>query len=293
MDWIVRNALSRDVEREHLNKILSEIRSKIDSGGETSSTYVSKQPVSIVRPSGGAGGSSSSNTPSNITVTLEGDVMGRGSGTSSVVIQTRLKNTYLEDAPNDGLPYWRRSAEWSVIPARLEGLASNSNEMDGSGFAAWDDDDGGYAIRTIDGDEEWTTSINNDGADGNPTIVLTEDAKQGYSRIIATASAIVHGLRAVVIDAGQVRHPSIADVNDAVLIAGVARTSAVIGEDVNIQTDGVVKEQSWVWNEGPVYVDDEGHLTQTAPPSGYVVSIGRAISTNEIDINISLALIRS
>ena len=44
---------------------------------------------------------------------------------------------------------------------------------------------------------------------------------------------------------------------------------------------------------GAVYVDDEGVLTQTAPSTGWVVCVGKAIASNTIDINVLLTLIRS
>ena len=85
MEWKVANALSRDVEREHLNKILKEIRGAIGPGSGGSLTE--QDVLALIRKhapgggswSGGGGGGGGSSAPS--TITLTGDVTGSGSGT--------------------------------------------------------------------------------------------------------------------------------------------------------------------------------------------------------------------
>lgn len=284
MEWIVKNAVSRDVERQHLNKILAEIKSAVS--GATVTTPPAPSAPSYVSGGGSSGGSSVSKP---ITITLTGDVEGEGSGTSTISIATQLTVDVVEEAPVDSFPYWRLNGAWSKVPTVITALTT----FDADGFLSWNSEDGSYEARFILGDEEWTTSINSNGFDGDPTIIFTDDAKEGYQRILATASTTVHGQRAVVVDADEVRHPALATATDAILIIGVARTSGDVGDEINVQTGGVMREPSWSWSNGPVYVEDDGVLTQTAPTTGYIVSIGRAIAPDAIDIDVSLALIRS
>ena len=92
---------------------------------------------------------------------------------------------------------------------------------------------------------------------------------------------------------GNVRHPDLGDISDSVKIAGIAMNAGGIGDLINVQTGGTFREPSWNWLSSPVFVEDEGVLTQTAPTTGYVVSIGRPIDSTTIDIDVSLPLLRN
>lgn len=307
MEWIVKNAVNRDVERQHLNKILQDIKAtaegirkdlntlKAASGQQDIQAIVGEMVSNNVERGVAVSYDPQKKTlnfvAKDFTITLQGDVTGVGQVTSlgSVVIDTELSQNLM--APDDGAIYWQQNGQWEIVLPPVADL----QYLEGSGIMVRTEgaDEGGYQLRSIDGDEEWTTSINNDGIDGDPTIIFTDDAKEGYQRILATASTTVHGQRAVVVDADEVRHPALATATDAILIVGVARTSGDIGDEINVQTGGVMREPSWSWSNGPVYVEDDGVLTQAAPTTGYIVSIGRAVAPDAIDIDVSLALIRS
>lgn len=116
MEYKVVNALSRDVEREQLNKILKHISdtlSSVSTGGLTEAQVrawiaESMPVIPSARP---------------ITVTLTGDATGSGSGTTSISIPVDLTGNFIEDAPSDSLPYWRQDGTWQNVPFPLISLA--------------------------------------------------------------------------------------------------------------------------------------------------------------------------
>lgn len=284
MEWNVKNAVSRDVERQHLNKILAEIRKAVTANA-TSTSNNAQQGGGYV----GGGGGSSSSQRSRTTVILEGDITGTGEGIGTITVPTTLAADVVREAPLTSLPYWRINGDWQVVPDQVRWFDS----LNESGIVVFDYDNEIYVAREITGDEEWITVEDGNGVDGNPKVTVTDAAKAGYTRIIGTAVEDIHGLRAVVIEDGEVRHPTLADVSDAVKIAGIAVNAATIGSEVTVQTGGTITEGSWTWSGGNVFVEEEGVLTQVAPTTGYVVSIGRATDSTTIDIDVAIPLIRS
>lgn len=169
MKWKVENALSRDVERQQLNKILAEIDTRI------------KQ-----LPTGGTSNSGSTNTINTITryavarftFTLEGDVTGSGvvDGLNDVTIQTTLAGDVgIEEAPIDNQYYSRWNGEWKATP----GAASPA---DGFGFVV--QTDGGdfdivNVVREIEIEAGELTVTDGDGIAGNPLLGLADLADSG------------------------------------------------------------------------------------------------------------------
>lgn len=187
MEWNVKNAQSRDVERQHLNKILAEIRAAVDS--------VSSRVGSI-----GTGGLNikdivgemvSGNTETGISVdydavskvldfvvssfliTLTGDVTGQGqvNGLSNVTIPVTIDPALvgIPDAPNDGFAYWRKSLGWEVAGLNLERF----RVLSGPGLVSLSTD-GTVSARTIQGPASVIVT-NGDGDVDNPSLALDGD----------------------------------------------------------------------------------------------------------------------
>lgn len=175
MEWNVKNALDRNVERQHLNKILKEIRDTIDTalndisslGGNLSQTQqqLTNTIIKIIN----------NEVPLDklvTKVTLEGDVTGTSvvvAGENAVTITTELTEDFLTDAPNDANAYWRRAGQWEAVPAPLFYL----NEIDGSGYAVWDGSNLVWVTRVIEtADASRIVVIDGDGLEGNTSIDL-------------------------------------------------------------------------------------------------------------------------
>lgn len=102
MKWIVANALSRDVEREHLNKILQEIAGRVGNTASTVENITTTINNTVLK---------------SFTLKLAGDVTGlvKVDGSGVFVLNTTLAKQYVEDAPLDGNAYVRKEGAW-VIP---------------------------------------------------------------------------------------------------------------------------------------------------------------------------------
>ncbi len=118
MEWNVKNAANRDVERQHLNKILKEIRGTISSGGGLTEQRVLELIRANTSSSGGGGGGGSSGGLTSITVSLQGNVTGTATGGSQINIPTVVDPAILgiKDAPIDSNIYWRTGGAWQPVP---------------------------------------------------------------------------------------------------------------------------------------------------------------------------------
>lgn len=264
MEWNVKNAISRDVERQHLNKILKEIKAAVDSATSTAITQEQVRQV-VTTVTGGMGGGGSS-TPTTVKVVLQGDVTGTGTGASTITIDTQVDPSILgiQDAPVDSNVYWRTGGTWQPVPGALTSLSFVS----GNGYTHYNDDVG------------WE-------------IFTADETAADLGTITLEASNTINVRRAVCVSNGMCYHPDIAVESDALVVMGISTQAGATGSDVRVQVSGRITHASWSWGAGPVYADDEGVLTQTAPSSGWIVRIGHAISSTTIEIGVSLAIIRS
>lgn len=74
------------------------------------------------------------------------------------------------------------------------------------------------------------------------------------------------------------------DVTQGVFVAGVAVTSALTGENLDIRTDGLMTT-SVVWSLGPLFVGDAGALISTPPPGipgDYQLQVAVAVTTTQL-----------
>ena len=138
MDWLVKNAQNRDVERQHLNKILQEIRNTLNELEARVARSTSEEQrirdvvIKMVTTGNQSGINVTYNTTSKaidfavrtFTIQLTGAVTGTGTvtGLGNVSISTTLAESSegVEEAPLDGLSYWRKMGTWVTVPFPLE-----------------------------------------------------------------------------------------------------------------------------------------------------------------------------
>lgn len=171
MEWNVKNALSRDVEREHLNKILKEIRSSVDTatGGGLSQAVVQQMIADAIA-------NAPAPTLGSFSITLYGDAAGSGisNNLSSVNIPITIDPAILgiPEAPIDSLVYWRGQASWQAVPSMLTSLAL----LDGEGIVKWTIDDG------------WTTDATTDDLpEGSTNLYYTDERVYDKTKLILVA----------------------------------------------------------------------------------------------------------
>ncbi len=160
MEWKVKNALSRDVEREHLNKILKEIQAAVSSSSSSGGGLTEQQVLALIQRHAGAGSSS----PARIT--LSGDVT--GSGTSSIPTTINPALLGIGEAPVDSLSYWRAGGQWQAVPGTITSL----NNAFGDGIVVHLDDEG-WVLREIEGTVGQIVVTDGDGT-GNPIVGLAD-----------------------------------------------------------------------------------------------------------------------
>ena len=175
MEWKVVNAISRDVERQHLNKILADIKASVGASPTQQTvtnivnTVISQQPAPPQFP------------VTSIRVQLQGDVAGQGQATAGglVVVPTSIDPALLgvPEAPNDGLPYWRMSGTWQQantdeLPEGIVNLYFPEAPVDGAAYAR---KDGAWAVAAA------TSIFNYITTDGEP--YCTEDYSDLYTGV--------------------------------------------------------------------------------------------------------------
>lgn len=175
MDWNVKNAVNRDVERQHLNKILKDIR----SGQDTLSKRVDDAAGGLNNVQNNLNNTiikiiNNTLPPGDLAtkVTLTGDVAGTSvpvPGQNAVTIQTQLTKQYLDDAPTDAFAYWRRSGQWERVNPALDNLT----QIQGEGIVVWDSVNLQWLTREIvTADADRIVITDGDGIADNPVLDL-------------------------------------------------------------------------------------------------------------------------
>ena len=192
MDWLVKNAQNRDVERQHLNKILQEIRNTLNELEARVARSTSEEQrirdvvIKMVTTGNQSGINGTYNTTSKaidfavrtFTIQLTGAVTGTGTvtGLGNVSISTTLADSFegVEEAPLDGFSYWRNMGTWVTVPFPLETL----QYLTPGGVLVLDEELNWYA-RTIEGTATEIDVADGDGVDGNPTVGLADLSDSG------------------------------------------------------------------------------------------------------------------
>jgi hypothetical protein len=195
MDWNVKNALSADVERQHLNKILAEIAAAVAALQKKASASQTSIPDNNIKSL--VGEMVQGNTEqgiavsydainkvlnfavSNFTLGLTGDVTGSGTLTpgASATIEVTINpdKIGIREVPNDGSAYWRRWGLWEQVGNNLEEIAA----LQASGIltASYDPvlELSTWNMRTLQQPAAGITITNPDGAAGDPTFALADD----------------------------------------------------------------------------------------------------------------------
>lgn len=171
MEWIVKNALNRDTEREHLNKILADIKQAVNSKAATAAAPVQQTTTVVSTPK-----------QKDTTVTLTGVVVGAGKGNTGISINTEFAEPVVEEAPSDGHYYWRLNKKWQPVPPAVLAL----DYLPNSGYMSWDFDQGVYNAREIVGTTDEIDVSNGTGTADNTQVGLADltDTATGTFKLI-------------------------------------------------------------------------------------------------------------
>lgn len=96
------------------------------------------------------------------------------------------------------------------------------------------------------------------------------------------ANEPIGGHRAVVIQGSGVSYANNDELSDLGKVLGVSKNAATAGGLVEVVFAGVIEESSWNFNIGPVFVGQDGLLTQSSPNTGFSQQIGIALATTKL-----------
>ena len=226
------------------------------------------------------------------------------------VVTEEMLGIGVEPPPEEEYPftYWRLIME---IPPNVVALAETSTTglyaITGAGTSV---------TRAIQGTIGRTTVSNGDGVAGPPVVDLAAVPDSGvgaglykitvdaWGRVtgkelydtsdlnkitVPSSGGALSALRAVALEDGEARYPDNDLSSDAELVVGVTVTA---GTTVDVVTIGEVTDVSWSWAPGIVWCGDDGVLTQ-APPSGWLLEVGRAIDATRLFVAIKTPFLRN
>lgn len=127
------------------------------------------------------------------------------------------------------------------------------------------------------------TTVGEQGPPGRPGI----PGPAGGSALQREAGEVISALRVLYELDGAVHALDYRDADHIDLLLGVSLTSAMPGEQLNIQRSGVMDDAGWSWVPGRIWLGADGALTQTPPTGGFDVLIGSAMSATRITLNLS------
>jgi hypothetical protein len=132
---------------------------------------------------------------------------------------------------------------------------------------------------------------------GPDVIEIVREGDQGPEglgvRLAQVAAVPIGGHKAVRAVVGGVAPASASDVSQANTIIGITRGAAGVGALADIAFGGEVEEPTWAWSLGPIYLGENGTLTQTPPSVGFVQRLGTALSPTKIAVLIGPATIKA
>lgn len=112
--------------------------------------------------------------------------------------------------------------------------------------------------------------------------------------ITATAGAALDYPRVVCVAAGVAYYPDLTNSTDVNSVVGVTLQAAASGDPINIATQAEFTESGWGWSPGAIYCAvSNGTLTQTAPTTGAVLEVAKALSSTSITVLIHRAILRN
>jgi len=82
-------------------------------------------------------------------------------------------------------------------------------------------------------------------------------------------------------------HADSATQSHATSVVGIATQSTSTGGSFTYTARGELTDPSWSWSDGEIFVGANGALTQTPPTSGFIMSVGHAIGSTSMFVDIN------
>lgn len=297
MEWKVVRSGNPDLEREHLNKILADIRKAVDNitGGAVLSPAQEgrlREVITRVVSVGGGGGA----VAGSFTITLSGDATGQG------VVQNLRSTTIPVVVSNvDGVAV-TGTLNPSVVPAQAvlqyqEGLSIRYEQIVNPPPELLSSDQLPEGVLNLyfTPDRLFESIQAGDGIETyfDEDTIQTGIRATGAAVITLPAGETIFGGRVVRAVGGEVFTVDNTDDTHGAQVVGVALESVTtISDPVRIQVRGPLTDLAWTWADGVIYCAANGQLTQTAPATGWFLEVARVLAPTQIDIDLEPVIYR-
>jgi hypothetical protein len=126
-------------------------------------------------------------------------------------------------------------------------------------------------------------------------IAVAEQGPPGVSGtaspLLVTADTAIGGHRAVVATSTGCSYADNTNIQHINKVIGVTNGAASQGASASIAIHGqTITEPSWSFSEGPVWLGQNGLITQELPSSGFLQQVAIALSQTKIIVNIGTPL---
>jgi hypothetical protein len=292
MEWKLPNAKSRDVERQHLNKILQEIRSAITSATTTARTPTATTTEVVTRYA-----------VADFMLTLTGDVTGSAevNGLGDVTLTTTIdSSSFLTDAPSDNQPYWRYNGTWQPVSQTIMQLQDTDGLPEGIENLYFTDERAQDAVAAALTDSTSVTWAYDDVAN---TITATTTSAPNYASFEnGDLIPLTRGMVVCVIGGQMYRATALPARHEA--IGYVDEDLVAIGATGRVQTDGIFTTTALMWDdatgmvgglatEQPYFLTDTGDIQPwpSITPGNYIAPVGYALDNTSMRIEFNTQIL--
>lgn len=123
---------------------------------------------------------------------------------------------------------------------------------------------------------------------------ITNNITNDNSVFTGVAATDLGGHRIVVSLGSQIAYADNTDSSHSSIVTGITTQAVLSGNPVNITISGEVSEGTWNWIlDKPIFLTANGLMTQTVPPSGFLLQVGFPTSATSMVIDIKTAIILS
>lgn len=295
MEWKVSNALSRDTERQHLNKILAEIRaaiSRLDTGTASSSSGGSTTEV-VTRYA-----------VARFLLTLVGDVTGQAEvdGLNDVTITATIDPSAvgIEEAPIDNQPYWRWNGTWQPVSQTIMQLQDTDGLPEGVENLYFTDERAQDAVAAALTDSPSVTWVYDDVA--NTITAETSSAPNYASFENGDSITLTRGMAVCVVGGEIYRATALPARHNAIGL--LDEDSLAPGATGRVQTDGIFTTTALMWDgatgmvgglatEQTYFLTDTGDIQPwpSITAGNYVAPIGYALDNTSMRIELNTQIL--
>lgn len=123
---------------------------------------------------------------------------------------------------------------------------------------------------------------------------ITTNVTNDNSVFTGIAAEDLGGHRIVVAFGSQIAYADNTIAAHASIVTGITTSAVLAGNSVNVTISGEVIEGSWNWTlNTPIFLTATGLMTQTVPPTGFLLQVGYPTSITSMVVDIKTPIVLS